>query len=110
MNEQAFGVLEYEGLRALVRRGAQTPMGRARAETLAPLMDAPVLWSVVADLLRELYTLAARVTTKILPSGELDDRASPELARIRHEINRLRSSITRSLETLMRRADEAIQD
>ncbi|HZH91454.1 MAG TPA: Smr/MutS family protein [Pyrinomonadaceae bacterium] len=184
MNEQAFGVLEYDGLRALVRRGAQTPMGQARVDTLAPLAglaevhraldavaecvelrrrgaawsfseladpsesiarlriegatldalpllelarlcdqvgaarasiqaereDAPVLWELVADLPRELYSLAARVTAKILPSGELDDRASPELARIRHDINRLRSSITRSLESLMRRSDEAIQD
>jgi DNA mismatch repair protein MutS2 len=184
MNEQAFGVLEYEGLRALVRRGAQTPAGRTRADKLAPLdsledvrrslvavaecvelrrrsgawsfseltdpsesiarlriegatleplpllelarlcdqvgearariqaerEDVPVLWSLVADLPRELYSLAARVTAKILPSGDLDDRASPELARIRHDINRLRSSITRSLENLMRRSDEAIQD
>src|SRR5205085_2186867 len=103
MNEQAFGVLEYEDLRALVRRGAQTPMGRARA-------DAPVLWALIADLPRELYALAARTTAKILPSGELDDRASPELARIRHDINRLRSSITRALENLMHRTEEAIQD
>jgi DNA mismatch repair protein MutS2 len=185
MNEQAFGVLEYDGLRALVRRGAQTPMGQARVDRLAPLAgleevhraldavtecvelrrrsgaswsfseltdpsesiarlriegaildalplleiarlcdqvgaarasiqaeraDAPVLWELVADLPRELYSLAARVTAKILPSGELDDRASRELARIRHDINRLRSSITRSLESLMRRSDEAIQD
>jgi DNA mismatch repair protein MutS2 len=185
MNEQAFRVLEYDGLRELVRRGAQTPMGRARVDELAPLTDleavrralvavaecaelrrrsgaawsfseladpaesiarlriegatleplpllalarlcdqvgaarasiqaeradAPVLWELVADLPRELYSLAARVTAKILPSGELDDRASPELARIRHDINRLRSNITRSLENLMRRSDEAIQD
>ncbi|HVG28691.1 MAG TPA: Smr/MutS family protein [Pyrinomonadaceae bacterium] len=184
MNEQAFGVLEYDSLRALVRRGAQTPMGRERADALAPMDDlaavrralqtvseclelrrrgagwsfseladpsesiarlkiegalldplallelarlsdqagearaliqserdaAPALWESVAELPRELYSLAARVTSKILPSGELDDRASPELARIRHDINRLRSSITRSLEALMRRADEAIQD
>jgi DNA mismatch repair protein MutS2 len=47
---------------------------------------------------------------KILPSGELDDRASPELARIRNEIVRLRSHITRSLESLMRRSEAAIQD
>ncbi len=184
MNEQAFGALEYEGLRALVRNGAQTPMGRARADALAPLADAdavrralravsecvelrrrgarvslseladprealarlriegasldpltllelsrlcaqaadardavhaeredsPVLWESVADLPRTLNSLAARVTSKILPSGELDDRASPELARIRHDINRLRSNITRALENLMRRHDEAIQD
>jgi DNA mismatch repair protein MutS2 len=184
MNEQAFAVLEYEELRALVRRYAQTPMGRARADALAPLADAhvvrralaavaeaselrrrgagwsfseladpteplarmriegvvldplallelarlcdqvgearaqihqeradaPVLWATVAELPRELYALAARVTAKILPSGELDDRASPELARIRHDINRLRSNITRALENLMRRSEESIQD
>jgi DNA mismatch repair protein MutS2 len=184
MNQQSFGVLEYDGLRGLVRRAAQTPAGRARADALAPMSDpaelrrelravsecvalrarggawsfseladpgeliarlriegsileplallelarlcdqagearariqaerdeCPVLWGLVAELPRELYSLAARVTSKILPGGELDDRASPELARLRHEINRLRSSITRSLEGLMRRADEAIQD
>src|SRR5919107_1655019 len=37
MNDQAFGTLEYEGARALVRRYAQTPVGRARAEALEPL-------------------------------------------------------------------------
>ncbi|MDQ3917847.1 MAG: Smr/MutS family protein, partial [Acidobacteriota bacterium] len=41
---------------------------------------------------------------------ELDDRASPELARIRADIVRMRSTITRSLETLMRRSEESIQD
>ncbi|HEX7173658.1 MAG TPA: hypothetical protein VF240_00050, partial [Pyrinomonadaceae bacterium] len=70
----------------------------------------PVLWEEVADLPRTLVALAARVQSKILPSGELDDRASPELARIRHDIVRLRSQITRSLESLMRRSEEAIQD
>jgi DNA mismatch repair protein MutS2 len=184
MNEQAFGTLEYDELRALVRRGAQTPMGRALCEGLAPLADAgevrralravsecvelrkrggawrfseladpsealarlriegsildpltllelarlceqasdaraviqaeredcPVLWEVVAELPRTLPSLAARVFSKILPGGELDDRASPELARIRADIVRLRSHITRSLESLMRRSEDAIQD
>jgi DNA mismatch repair protein MutS2 len=184
MNDQAFATLEYDRARSLVRRGAQTPMGRARAEMLSPLEDlralrrelaalaecvelkrrgvswsftemadpaeavarlriegatleplkilelarlceqalaaralllaereaATVLWEVVESLPRELHSLAARVANKILPSGELDDRASPELARIRHEITSLRSRITRSLESLMRRSEEAIQD
>jgi DNA mismatch repair protein MutS2 len=184
MHDQAFTTLEYDKLRALFRRGAQTPVGRARADALVPLDElpklrreltalsecvelrrrgvtwsftemadpqeaiarlqiegttlepltmlelarlceqalaarslvlaereaSPVLWAMVENLPRELHSLAARVSNKILPSGELDDRASPELARIRHEITRLRSSITRSLESLMRRADEAIQD
>jgi DNA mismatch repair protein MutS2 len=82
----------------------------ARAAILAEREGAPVLWQLVQDLPRELNTLVARVTNKILPSGELDDRASPELAGIRHEINVLRSRITRSLEGLMRRSAEAIQD
>src|SRR6266853_1313121 len=184
MHSQAFATLEYDRLRALVRRGAQTEMGRARAEALAPFDDLatlrrelsalsecvelrrqgvvlsfsemtdpsaslarlriegaaleplailelgrlceqalaaravllaereahPVLWENVEGLPRELHSLAARVSNKILPSGELDDRASPELARIRHDIARLRSNIPRSLENLMRRSEEAIQD
>ena len=82
----------------------------ARAAILAERDEAPVLWQLVQDLPRDLNTLVARVTNKILPSGEIDDRASPELANIRHEINVLRSRITRSLEGLMRRSAEAIQD
>ena len=82
----------------------------ARSAILADRENAPVLWQLVENLPRELNTLVARVTNKILPSGELDDRASPELASIRHEINVLRSRITRSLEGLMRRSAEAIQD
>lgn len=185
MHEQAFRTLEYTELRALVRRGAQTVMGRARVDELVPRENAeainrdlqavsegvelrrrqggswsftelnnpedalarlniegsileslvilevarlceqalaaravimserevcPVLWEIVAHLPRELHSLAARVQMKILPSGELDDRASPELARIRQEIARLRSQITRSLESLMHRSEAAIQD
>ena len=82
----------------------------ARAAVLAERENAPVLWQLVENLPRDLNTLVARVTNKILPSGELDDRASPELASIRHEITVLRSRITRSLESLMRRSAEAIQD
>ncbi len=184
MNEQAFKTLEYDQLRALLSRGAQTPMGRARVNLLAPIEQrdgleislaavsecvqlrnrgvswsfselpdpsnhigllrvagatldpiaileiarlseqalsarasilaereqSPTLWQIVADLPREMGSLIARISSKIYPSGELDDRASPELARVRHEITRLRSSITRSLESLMRRSEEAVQD
>jgi DNA mismatch repair protein MutS2 len=82
----------------------------ARAAILAERENAPVLWFLVENLPRDLNTLVAHVNNKILPSGELDDRASPELASIRHEITILRSRITRSLENLMRRSAEAIQD
>src|ERR1044072_6667750 len=82
----------------------------ARAAILAEREDATGLWQLVQDLPRELNSLVARVSAKILPSGELDDRASPELVRIRHEITVLRSRITRTLENLMRKSEEAIQD
>lgn len=82
----------------------------ARAVILAERNACPVLWEIVDALPRELLSLSARITSKILPSGELDDRASPELGRIRHDITRLRSSITRSLENIMRRLETAIQD
>jgi DNA mismatch repair protein MutS2 len=184
MISQAFHILEYGQFLGLVRRGAQTPVGRARVDELVPfeilndlrqalaavaecvllrkrgvawsfseLSDpaeaiarlrvmgtsleptallelarlceqamaarasiiaeretSPVLSELVAELPRELNSLTARIANKILPSGEIDDRATPELARIRHEITRLRSSITRSLESLMRRSEEAVQD
>ena len=82
----------------------------ARAAILAERDDAPVLWQLVELLPRDLNTLVARISNKILSTGELDDRASPELAQIRHDISTLRSRITRSLEGLMRRSAEAIQD
>jgi DNA mismatch repair protein MutS2 len=184
MHEQAFTILEYPELRALIRRGAQTPMGQARVDALRPLASvaglekqlaavaecvalrkrggawtfselgdpgeklallqvegatleptaileikslcdqamsarasilaerdaSPVLWSLVGSLPVELSRLSARIANKILPTGEIDDRASPELARIRHEITVLRARITRTLENLMRKAGEAIQD
>jgi DNA mismatch repair protein MutS2 len=184
MQEQAFTILEYPELRALIRRGAQTPMGRERVDALRPFeniidlraelsalaeavalrkrgaawtfselgdpaekiallrvegatLDAnsilelkvlseqamsarssilaerdqsPVLWGLVRSLPTELNRLIARISNKILPNGEIDDRASPELVRIRHDITRLRSRITRTLESLMRKSGEAIQD
>src|SRR5688572_18507554 len=82
----------------------------ARAAILAERENALVLWELVENLPRDLNSLVARISNKILPTGELDDRASPELAQIRHEISALRSRITRSLEGLMRRSTEAIQD
>ncbi len=184
MNDQAFNILEYHELLALVRRGAQTPMGRARVEELQPLGDiqtvrnalaalaecvalrnrgvvwsfseleepqeriallrvegvglepsailglaalceqamsargsilaerdnSPVLWTLVENISTDLNRLIAHITNKILPTGELDDRASTELSRIRHEITVLRSRISRTLESVMRKSGEAIQD
>jgi len=184
MNNQAFDTLDFGSLGGLVRRGAQTEMGRARIDALCPIDDiaqfrrdlrsvaesielrrrgtrlsfsgiadttdsisrlkiegaalepltlldlarlceraidaraailaerdqAPTLFEIVAEVPGELKDLAALLTRKILPGGELDDRASPELARIRRELANARSRITRSLESVMRRSSEAIQE
>src|SRR5439155_8437221 len=39
MNSQAFDILEFDSLRALVRRAAETEMGRGRVDELAPISD-----------------------------------------------------------------------
>src|SRR5438552_3090937 len=184
MDNQAFATLEFNSLRMLLQRGAQTKMGWARIDALGPLDEikqlqrvlretaegvelrqrggrlsvdgiadpgdsisrlriegtaldplaildlarlceaamgaratilaereaCPTLFEIVGALPAELKHLVARMTRKILPSGELDDRASPELGRIRRELTSARSRITRSLESLMRRSSEAIQE
>jgi hypothetical protein len=158
MDKQAFAILEFDELRALVRRGAQTDMARRRIEALEPLEDlsalhqalrevaeaqelrqrgarlsfqdvadpaeaiarlkiagtalepltilelvkmcvaahdarsavlaerenCPTLFGIVATLPEELKKLANSIHKKVLPNGEIDDRASPELVRIRH--------------------------
>ncbi len=184
MITQAFDILEFSALRAVVRRGAQTEIGRERIDRLGPISDidelqrdlrgvtemielrrrgarlsfdgiadptdsisrlriegtalepmailgvarlcecameargailaeretCATLFEIVAGLPPELKNLTARLTKKIRPSGELDDRASPQLASIRRDIAHTRSRITRSLENLMRRSSEAVQE
>ncbi len=82
----------------------------ARAAIAAERDLAPALFETVRPLSVGLEKLAKNITNKILPSGELDDRASPQLASIRRELANARSRITRSLESLMRRSSEAIQE
>jgi DNA mismatch repair protein MutS2 len=82
----------------------------ARSAIAAERDVCPTLFETVAALPNELSELAGMLRKKILPNGELDDRASPELARIRREINHARSGITKALENLMRRSSEAVQE
>ena len=82
----------------------------ARATILAERDTCPTLFETVSALPGDLTKLASLLSKKILPSGELDDRASPELASIRRDINNARSRITRTLENLMRRSSEAVQE
>lgn len=64
-----------------------------------------------ATRLPDLRRMLASIHGKLLPNGEIDDSASPELRRIRREINQGRARIYRNLESLMHeRAPSAIQE
>jgi len=72
-------------------------------------------WKAVAQLSSAIidFTEFLRAfRNKILPDGTLDDKASPELARIRREIEKQRRSIHDSLRAYLRRLSEdgAVQD
>src|SRR6185295_13607689 len=54
MNHQAFEILEFNSLRALVSKGAQMEAGRARLDCLEPLDD-------LESLRRELQTVAETI-------------------------------------------------
>lgn len=70
----------------------------------------PVLWQVVENLPKSLLEAVERINKKLLPSGEIDDSASPELAKLRREINAQRNRLTKSLEAVMRDSPTAVQD
>jgi DNA mismatch repair protein MutS2 len=72
--------------------------------------DVPYIWQIVEQIPQSLIAVAGEITRRLLPGGEIDDAASPELARLRREINNQRARLTRSLESAMRAAGTAIQD
>ncbi len=70
----------------------------------------PQLFAIAARV-PDLRRMLASISGKILPTGEIDDSASPVLRRIRREINERRNRIYRNLESLMHeRAPSAIQE
>ena len=70
----------------------------------------PVIWSKVEFIDPSLLGVIEKVNKKLLPGGEVDDSASPELARLRREIWNQRARLTKSLESVMRGSGDAIQD
>ncbi|MEO8648528.1 MAG: endonuclease MutS2 [Acidobacteriota bacterium] len=79
--------------------------------TLQPESESvPHLWRSIEPLPNVLLGSIQKINRLILPGGEIDDSASPELGRIRREIAAQRNRLTRSLESLMRGAGDAIQD
>ena len=72
-------------------------------------------WDRVAELSRQIVDFSEFLRgfrNKIQPDGTLEDKASPELARIRREIERQRRSIQESLRGYLRRLAEGgtVQD
>ena len=82
----------------------------ARSSIQPEKQFAPTLWQTVESIPPTLLAAIDRINKKLLPSGEIDDSASPELARLRREINNQRSRLTKSLESVMRSSGDAIQD
>ena len=86
-----------------------------RGIALNPPAAMKVPWTAVAELSSDIvdFTEFLRAfRNKIQPDGTLEDRASPELARIRREIERQKRTIQQSLQGYLRRLSEggAVQD
>jgi len=86
-----------------------------REIALSPPAAMKLEWRTVARLssgITDFTEFLRAFRNKILPDGTLDDKASPELARIRRDIEKQRRSIQESLRGYLRRLSEggALQD
>ena len=86
-----------------------------REIAMSPPAAMKLEWKAVAQLslgITDFTEFLRAFRNKILPDGTLDDKASPELSRIRREIEKQRRSIQESLRGYLRRLSEggAVQD
>ncbi|HZM11408.1 MAG TPA: endonuclease MutS2 [Candidatus Limnocylindrales bacterium] len=86
-----------------------------REIVLHPPVAIEAKWDAVRELsqnVADFTELLRHFRNKILPDGTLDDRASPELSRIRRDIDRQRHTIQQSLQSYLRRLADggAVQD
>ena len=80
-----------------------------RQVSLSPPATMKLAWNAVAQLsgsIVDFTDFLRSFRNKILPEGTLEDRASPELARIRREIEKQRRLIQESLRGYLRRLAE----
>src|SRR3989442_12395724 len=89
--------------------------GEWREIALNPPTAMKVEWNAVATLsggIADFTDFLRAFRNKIRPDGTLDDRASPELARIRREVEKQKRLIQESLRSYLRRLAEggAVQD
>ena len=106
----ALETTEIRDILLLVDRAAEW-----REISLRPPAAMQAAWKSAAELSAGIadFTLFLRAFRhKILPDGTLEDRASPDLARIRREVEKQKRSIQESLRAYLRRLseDNAVQD
>ncbi len=106
-------VLEIAEIRDLVLLADRAAEWREIA--LHPAANLAGKWDAVQELSQAIADFAPLLRyfgNKILPDGTLDDRASPDLARIRREIEKQKRAIQESLRAYLRRLSEggAVQD
>ncbi len=106
-------VLELSEIRDILMLADRAAEWREIA--LHPTVQVQENWRELTSLSEQLSDFAPLLkyfANKILPDGTLDDRASPELARIRREIEKQKRTIQESLRSYLRRLSEggAVQD
>lgn len=69
----------------------------------------PHLSSLISSI-PDLKSLLTSIHGKILPNGEVDDNASPELKTLRRELTERRHRIHRTLETIFRGQEHAVRE
>jgi DNA mismatch repair protein MutS2 len=74
-----------------------------------PAESYPILRQIASGI-PDTRHLLSTIGGKILPSGELDDNASPELRRVRKELTDRRTRIHRALESIIRSKAQAVQE
>ena len=60
----------------------------------------------ITGQIANLHNVYQRLRSRILPTGEIDDFASPGLREVRFQLSRLKANLQKTLETILKRADE----
>ncbi len=61
----------------------------------------------ITGQIANLHNLYQRLRSRILPTGEIDDFASPGLREVRFQLSKLKANLQKTLETILKRADES---
>jgi DNA mismatch repair protein MutS2 len=61
----------------------------------------------ITGQIANLHNVYQRLRSRILPTGEIDDFASPGLREVRFQISKLKANLQKTLEAILKRADES---